>query len=469
MTSIWALKRPTALEERGITHVLSVLRVTPSESWGRKYRHMVIDVDDVDDEDLLCHLPRAVRFINEALHPEGEEREDRVEKDHIRKGEKARVVGDVVGAAAGGTPANHDNGQDAKQKRDEASSENEEDSLEFQEKAMRLRAAAAENSDIPASLSSHLGPSADDPDAIRPVIDMQNLSLAEPAAPSAPGAVYVHCAMGKSRSVTATAAYLLFKHPSKFGRASHEAVRASSKISTDIRSSKSSAAAVAAAVAHIRRTREIAEPNDGFMRQLEMWWDMGCPVAEGELEAHPIYQKWSYKREVEESLAVGEAPSRLRFEDEERAKVAPTAGSKEQQKGKELKCKKCRRVIATSSFVIDHRPLEQERQKQGRADGSCQHFFVEPLSWMRNMLESGELDGRLACPNERCGASLGRFSWKGFRCSCGSWVTPAFSLAKGRVDESLAPAGGSGGRSGPSTDAERAALGIRMPPGPGRL
>ncbi|KAH6695727.1 dual specificity phosphatase [Plectosphaerella plurivora] len=410
---IWALKRPTALQELGITHVLSVLRCTPSESWGDRYSHMVIDVDDVEDEDLLVHLPRAVRFINDALTPSEE------------------------GAAA----------------------QKENAELEFEEKAKKLRAAAAANSDVPEELSSHL-----DPDAITPAPDLGNLSISDSTGSKAPGAVYVHCAMGKSRSVSAVAAYLLFKHPSRFGRASHEAVRTSSRqdvptAGNPATSNKASRAAVQAAVAHIRKTREIAEPNDGFMRQLEMWWDMGCPIAEGELEAHPIYQKWTFSREVEESLAVGAAPTRLRFEDEERAKTAPAVADG----GKELRCKKCRRALATSSFVLDHQPPEN-RQKQG----PCQHVFVEPLGWMRPTLETAELEGRLNCPNERCGANLGRYSWKGFRCSCGGWVTPAFSLARSRVDEVTVRPGGVGS----GTDAGRAALGIRMPAkveSPGRL
>lgn len=422
--SIFALKRPSALEERGITHVLSVVRCTPSETWGDRYRHMVIDVDDVDDEDLLVHLPRAVRFIDGALNPSG------------------------------------DNGE----------TQEERAAVEFQEKAKKLRAAAAENSDVPSKLSSHL-----DPDAITPAPDLKNMSLDDSTAKT-PGAVFVHCAMGKSRSVSAVAAYLLFKHPARFGRASHEPVRQASRreVSTAGNAAvrnKASRAAVEAAVAYIRRTREIAEPNDGFMRQLEMWWDMGCPTAEGELETHPVYEKWTYNREVEESLAVGAAPSRLRFEDEERAKTATP--DQQQQPGKELRCKKCRRVLATSSFVLDHQPSENKQQQRGPAT-ACQHFFVEPLGWMRPTLESAELEGRLNCPNDKCGANLGRYSWKGFRCSCGGWVTPAFSLARGRVDEVTAHPGGSAGRhTGPGADAERSALGIRMPAkvvgSPGRL
>ncbi|KAL2752403.1 hypothetical protein ACRALDRAFT_1083178 [Sodiomyces alcalophilus JCM 7366] len=413
---IWALSRPSALAERGITHVLSVVRCDPSEEWGKKYRHMVIDVDDVDDEDLLSELPGAVRFIEAALHPEIAPADAAV-----RKSQAEGAIG------------------------------NDEESRDSEEK-----------DDLRSKLSG-------DPHATVPATALEGLKLADPSSPSAPGAVFVHCAMGKSRSVAVTAAYLLYKHPSRFGRASHEDARASrTPLSSTPTATATARAAVEAAVAHIRRSREIAEPNDGFISQLELWWDMGCPAAPGRLEAHAAYQRWCYRREVERSLAVGEAPSRLRFEDEEGG-----GGSAAARDGRALRCKKCRRVLATAPFVVDHQPgegrghgrhprqlaqLQQQQQPQ-----ACQHFFVEALGWMRGALETGELEGRLTCPNERCGAGLGRYSWRGFKCNCGGWVIPAFSLARGRVDE-VTTGGGGGGDAAKAAVAARAALGIRMPP-----
>jgi len=347
-------------------------------------------------------------------------------------------------------------------------------------------------------------------------------------APLEGGAVYVHCAMGKSRSVTAVAAYLLWKHPDRFGRSAAHAAGfgtaknaaapegrdgdddgASLEPKTPAPASSSKTPipparrAARAAVAWIKRSREIAEPNRGFMRQLEMWWDMGCPI---DVEDHPVYQRWLYQREVRTSAAVGRAPDRLRFEDEEARKAAgrrdlasATAslaiggGSAEPSKNRELRCKKCRRVLATGEFVLDHRPLgggsakarkqssqrsqplrqpphQQQKQQQDsgqqsqQAENGCPHFFIEPLSWMRPTLQEGALDGRIACPGSRCGATVGRYSWKGFQCSCGGWVTPAFSLQKSKVDDVVV-----GGRSSDAAEAGTAggqpAFGIRLPPG----
>lgn len=45
----------------------------------------------------------------------------------------------------------------------------------------------------------------------------------------------------------------------------------------------------------------------------------------------------------------------------------------------------------------------------------CSSYFVEPLSWMAGLVESGALSGKIACPGEKCGAKLGNFDWAGGR------------------------------------------------------
>ncbi|KAJ0346265.1 hypothetical protein COL154_008423 [Colletotrichum chrysophilum] len=403
---IWALRRPSALKERNITHILSVVRFDPAglrsetdtwENYGKSYKHMVIDVDDVEDSDLLVHLPAAVRFIEEGLHP---------------------------GSAAA---------EGKKEAEDEDS---------FEEKKKKLKAAVKQDL---AEDADAITPANDD--APPPAKEFDELKLKTDE--SKPPAVYVHCAMGKSRSVSVVVAYLLWKHPGRFGR-SKASTEAAQKASLSKMDEKTAAGvkqrakeAVEAAVKWVRNTREIAEPNPGFIAQLEMWWAMGCPA---DVEGHPIYQRWAFQREIDESVAAGQAPSRLRFEDEE----VKEDGEGE---GKELRCKKCRRTLATPRFVLEHEP-------QGQAQGECGHLFVEPLSWMREELEKGALEGRLCCPNGKCGAAVGRYSWRGFRCSCGGWVTPGFSLQRARVDEAKKVGTGAKGM---------ASLGIRMPPGTGRL
>lgn len=111
--------------------------------------------------------------------------------------------------------------------------------------------------------------------------------------------------MGKSRSVTITIAFLLRKYL---------------QLSVD------------SALEMIRQERPLAEPNDGFMAQLQLYKEMGCPR---DIDAHPKYQRWLYMRTVDEARATGAAPKQIRFEDEE--KQEEIEGSE-----KELRCKRCR-------------------------------------------------------------------------------------------------------------------------------
>ncbi len=113
--------------------------------------------------------------------------------------------------------------------------------------------------------------------------------------------------MGKSRSVTIVAAYLLRRNPQH---------------------------TVLSALALIRESRPIAEPNDGFMAQLELYKEMGCPR---DIDSQPKYQRWLYQREVDLALAAGMAPDRVRFEDEELQDERDGSG-----RDVELRCRKCR-------------------------------------------------------------------------------------------------------------------------------
>jgi dual specificity phosphatase 12 len=322
--------------------------------------------------------------------------------------------------------------------------------VRFIEKGLYGEVSTAAAGDRPAPAGNIKG----DGDAITPAdsagtaeltaAQLARLKLTLPAEPSrtATGAVFVHCAMGKSRSVSAIVAYLLWKHPHRFGKADP---------TTKPRE------AVGKALQWVRDTRPIAEPNDGFMRQLEMWWEMGCPAGSDDaVEREPIYQRWLYKRGVEDAARIGRAPDWIRFEDEESEKDEKQTA---EESSVELRCKKCRRTLVTQPFIVPH-------QGRGNAERSdCPHVFIEALSWMRPTLEAGELDGRLACPNAKCGASVGRYAWQGFKCSCGDWVAPAFSLQKSKVDEIKKAAKGKSDAAAGSVADRMAALGIRMPPG----
>jgi dual specificity phosphatase 12 len=248
-------------------------------------------------------------------------------------------------------------------------------------------------------------------------------------------------AMGKSRSATVVIAYLMQEHsisPSE-------------------------------ALSHLRRARSICEPNDGFMKQLELYGQMQTPE---DVEQTPAYQRWVYQREIELSRACGQAPEadKIRFEDEHVT---------DESAGFELRCRKCRcvtpclcfdvtgqfvaavdsaqrsrksrRPLATSQYLLDHKSSAATSDNDAESpplasSPNCAHYFLDPLSWMRPELEQGKLDGRLECP--KCQSNVGKYAWQGMQCSCGEWVLPAISLSKGRIDE-----------------ARKSTVGIRQPPG----
>ncbi|OCK75180.1 dual specificity protein phosphatase 12 [Lepidopterella palustris CBS 459.81] len=230
------------------------------------------------------------------------------------------------------------------------------------------------------------------------------------------GGVLVHCAMGKSRSATCVIAYLMHKH----------------NITAE------------EALFHIRQARSICEPNKGFMRQLELYGRMQTPP---NVDGTHAYKRWLYQREVELSRACGQPPEveKIRFEDEHVAGEVTDL---------EMRCRKCRRTLATSQYLIAHAPKstvngQSAEPTKAQSPSTCAHYFLDPLSWMRPELEQGKLDGRLECP--KCHTNVGKYAWQGMQCSCGEWVVPGISLSKGRIDEV---------KSGTSNTA-----GIRRPPG----
>ncbi|GAB7348075.1 hypothetical protein MBLNU459_g6105t1 [Dothideomycetes sp. NU459] len=301
---MYTVRRKEQLQEAGITHVLSVLRLPLDKELFEGFQHMVVEVDDVEDDNLLEHFPSTNKFIQDAL-------------------------------ASG-------------------------------------------------------------------------------------GAVLVHCAMGKSRSATCVIAFLMQKYhisPTE-------------------------------ALGQVRQSRPLCEPNEGFMKQLELYHEMQMPE---DVDNAAGYQRWLYQREVEMSRACGQAPEaeKIRFEDEHVAAKKEGAF--------DMKCRKCRRPLATSQFIIDHAPRPPPHHQYAPINSlnvkspDCSHYFLDPLSWMRPELEQGKLEGRLECP--KCNTNVGKYAWQGMRCSCGEWIVPAISLAKARIDESKTTSTGAGG------------MGIRMPPG----
>lgn len=71
MGRLFTLKRREALKEANITHVLSVLRAPLDTQLFEPYKHFVVEVDDVEDENLLQSFAGTNAFIDEGLAGDG--------------------------------------------------------------------------------------------------------------------------------------------------------------------------------------------------------------------------------------------------------------------------------------------------------------------------------------------------------------------------------------------------------------
>ncbi|KAF3442155.1 hypothetical protein FNV43_RR16071 [Rhamnella rubrinervis] len=230
------------------------------------------------------------------------------------------------------------------------------------------------------------------------------------------GSVLVHCFAGVSRSAAIITAYLM--------RTEH--------LSQED------------AIESLRQSCEFVCPNDGFLDQLKMFEKMNFKVD----HASPIYKRFRLKV-LGESYNRGEKIDSSKFGADpgmptEVSSVVEAPSNAGSNCTPVYRCKKCRRIVATQENIVDHIPGEGEtsfgwhKRKSGNPfnncdESECSSIFVEPLRWM-TAVEEGALEGKLSCVH--CEARLGYFNWSGIQCSCGSWITPAFQLHKGRVDMS---------------------------------
>ena len=128
--------------------------------------------------------------------------------------------------------------------------------------------------------------------------------------------------MGKSRSAAVCTAYLLHRYTPNLTPET--------------------------ALERVRKNRPLCEPNDGFMQQLSLYHQMGSPADDEGVTKHPLYSRWLYRREIDESIACGRSPDvkTVLFEDEQQQQhsVLPQheANNVSGPGPVEIKCRKCR-------------------------------------------------------------------------------------------------------------------------------
>lgn len=194
-------------------------------------------------------------------------------------------------------------------------------------------------------------------------------------------------------------------------------------------------------------------PNPGFIEQLKLFKAMGCKLD----ESNPAYKRFCLEQ-------LGQQWEEEGTVDESQMAELPTTSSIVDLQGPLYRCRKCRKLLATSSNTVPveatagHKLFAFRRRGPGGSgdpegdeaahaekgeeggsggdgggggDGSGTSLFVQPMRWMSGAV-IGSVSGKLYCPS--CNARLGSFSWAGLPSSCGIWVTPAFQLHLSRLD-----------------------------------
>ncbi|XP_017850317.1 dual specificity protein phosphatase MPK-4 [Drosophila busckii] len=255
------------------------------------------------------------------------------------------------------------------------------------------------------------------------------------------GNVLVHCYFGVSRSSSAVIAYIMKRHNLDYQPA-YELVK---------------------------NKRRFVQPNAGFVAQLKLFRRMGYKIDHS-------FQRYTMHR------------LRLAGEQMRKAKILPQSFhnvvrpdpdiARENPEPSVYRCRRCRRILASKSHVLEHRPrnmtmsanhdttqgdampmtaacssseprlLEQLANRMRKSSlGSPSHdstgasnqcrslLFVEPIAWMPRIMLNTQ--GRLYCP--KCEQKLGNFSWiNACQCPCGETMTPAFYLIPSKVELSKA-------------------------------
>lgn len=242
------------------------------------------------------------------------------------------------------------------------------------------------------------------------------------------GAVVVHCVQGESRSVAVVVAYLMYKYHLTYKQALHA----------------------------VKRKNPRAQPNDGFVEQLQLYEKMECQV----LLTNEFYKQFLIDQSLRQD-PLGASLKDLHFfrfmdqyeedellEDLDWELDDDTALAADPHALSEIRCKRCRFVLAYKKHMEHHDPPDAESRQayftktagtsrrivlRQLAAATCSHYFMaEPVKWMRAELVHGNIDGKFACP--KCESKVGGYSWKGSRCSCGKWMIPAIHLQAAKAD-----------------------------------
>lgn len=208
-------------------------------------------------------------------------------------------------------------------------------------------------------------------------------------------------------------------------------------------------------------------PNLGFVGQLKLFHEMGHKIDLGNKRYKTFRLRFAADR-VRKAKRLPQS-----FNDLIKPDPALTQTNPEPIV---YRCRKCRRIVASKSNILQHKPkifdtiaqdievfptdrddeygvhsaetpdqsveqlsnamkaqvLSTDQTSDTNSAETCNKiFFVEPLAWMKDV--NYQTQGKLYCP--KCNSKLGNFSWvMGCQCPCGVQVSPAFYLVPSKVE-----------------------------------
>lgn len=222
------------------------------------------------------------------------------------------------------------------------------------------------------------------------------------------GRVLVHCEAGISRSVFVIAAYLM----KKFRWSSKEAVQ------------------------YIQRIRPMAQPNDGFLQQLQIFNDANFETDIEIISRCPSYKKWLLVSSSFADRVPGMWQETSSYEQDKESSVDVQS---------EYRCRKCRRTLFYDDHIIRHTVSTDEATQEVACDV---RYLLLPMKWM----SLKEYQGKITCPT--CGEKVGRYVWGGRVCDgvdgrpCGTAVRPWTYINQNKIDRRVRSSSSAGNPAG---------------------
>lgn len=185
--------------------------------------------------------------------------------------------------------------------------------------------------------------------------------------------VLIHCHAGVSRSATIAAMYLMRKYSLTREQAIERIIS--------------------------KRPHWIVKPNDGFLRQLDLFYQMNYNIDYN----NQLYKDFQRENKYKSTINNNDNATIVLVEND--------------HTNREYKCRNCHEKLFTNNDIQQH-----EQESNILCNQNHSQLFTYYLDWIDEIFTHPI--GTIYCPN--CKILLGEYSLQGIRCICHQWIKPAF-------------------------------------------